>query len=446
MDPDTAVLPSSPPSGPASDPPSGSASDPPSRSASEQPRGGARPGSRWARVRRLPIVLWNRLPAGADKKLAALSALAGLLGTLVTGVVFVVNVLVGVVSRPTPPERTPSCHVRAAESQLSGYVLADRPTSGRYEPGDEWQCNSRHGRNSVRRDRVGAYTVRFPGLGVDGGTVEVTAAGGAAGMCGVVDWRPSDDGKDMLVRVWCADHAGAPADTAFFARFLFLRGVSSATAYLRADRPRAAGYTLNDAYRYNSKGGSVSITKRGGGSYAVLLERQQEPLRYYKGGVVTVTAAGADPAFCAVDRWFDHRGTHLAVFVDCYTPPGVPADAAFTMTYSVDLGATRTAPVQGAHLWADQPSAARYSPSMDYQYNSGRDAVNRITRKGTGHYLVHLPGLTRPGGNVQVSAYRSAAVCGPSVPAQRRQGKEVTVRCHHGGQPVDVMFTLAFWQ
>ena len=67
------------------------------------------------------------------------------------------------------------------------------------------------------------------------------------------------------------------------------------------------------------------------------------------------------------------------------------------------------------YLWADQPTAASYTPSTSYSFNRPGGA-NKITRSGPGSYTVtcgNVPSFSGPrGGHVQVSAYGGAsAVC-----------------------------------
>ena len=57
------------------------------------------------------------------------------------------------------------------------------------------------------------------------------------------------------------------------------------------------------------------------------------------------------------------------------------------------------------YVFADDPSAAAYTPPADYSRNAG-GGTNTVTRSGVGAYTVHMPGLGKPSvtGNVQVAA------------------------------------------
>lgn len=64
---------------------------------------------------------------------------------------------------------------------------------------------------------------------------------------------------------------------------------------------------------------------------------------------------------------------------------------------------------QGAYgfVWANQPTAASYTPSTSYQSSSAGTTAT-VRRSSTGAYQVTFPGLGGGGGDVQVSAYGSS--------------------------------------
>jgi hypothetical protein len=141
----------------------------------------------------------------------------------------------------------------------------------------------------------------------------------------------------------------------------------------------------------------------------------------------------------AVGRWLRYG----AVFV-----------VATTVIFSVGVAtgpaaATPTAPFGSAYVWADQPSAASYTPHLSYQFNS-TGAVNTITRSSVGRYTVRLPGLGSSSGTVHVTAYgASTDQCkvarwgsggGLDYAAQL-----VEVRCFdRTGAPSDSMYTMSY--
>ncbi|MEU7524227.1 hypothetical protein AB0A74_00675 [Saccharothrix sp. NPDC042600] len=350
--------------------------------------------------------------------------------------------------RPAGSTAAKACLVRTDLSTKSGYVWASLPTENEYRPSDEHQCNSSGGTNSVVRDGVGSYTVAFPGLGVDGGTVELSTADAADRLCSVRDWGPSR--TDQLVRVTCVDRAGAPADAAFTLGFLFTMTRIGVSAYVRADDPSAATQVPDANHQHNSTGGVNSIDREHTGSHVVFLPGVDKALAEgLSGGMAKVTALGPTPNACSLHGWRPWHNPEtgkdfLVVRVTCTTPGGDPVDAPFALSFTADLGSSPTARVPGAYLWADKPGEAAYTPTKEYQYNSTH-ALNTVTRSASGTYTAHLPGLARKGGHVQVSAYRTTATCGVTGwrPAEREQRVDVVCRAPTG-EPVDAQFALVY--
>lgn len=110
--------------------------------------------------------------------------------------------------------------------------------------------------------------------------------------------------------------------------------------------------------------------------------------------------------------------------------------------------ASPISPIGNAFVWANDPTAASYTPSGTYQYNSSApfQTVNTISHTGTGSYTVYLPGLGSPSGTVLVNAYGfttnscKVASWGPSGTSQA-----ISVRCFTvGGQLADTQFTLSY--
>jgi hypothetical protein len=352
--------------------------------------------------------------------------------------------------RPVSPTTAKACLVRTDPSTKSGYVWANRPHEDAYRPQGEYQCNSSGGVNSVVREGVGRYTVDFPGLGVDGGTVDLTAADTADRLCSVRDWGPSH--TDQRVRVTCVDRDGTPADAAFTLAFLFTMGRNGVSAYVRADQPTTDTQVPDANHQHNSTGGINSIDREATGSHVVFLPGiDQSPAEGDSGGMAKVTALGETPNTCSPHGWRPWHNPEtdkdfLIVRVACTTPRGDPVDAPFALSFTADLGSTPTARVPGAYVWADKEDEASYTPTKEYQYNSTH-TLNTVTRSATGTYTAHLPGLTRKGGHAQVSAYRTDATCGVTGwhPVEQEQRVDVVCRAPTG-DPVDAQFTLVYLQ
>lgn len=344
--------------------------------------------------------------------------------------------------------RSKACLVKVDPSVKAGYVWADRPRESSYAPSEPHQCNSTGAVNTVTRASAGRYAVRFPGLGTDSGTVDVTSADVNDRVCSVEKWGPApDDEHDQDVHVVCVDRDGTPADASFTASFLFTMGGSGSMAYVRADKPSSPPYTPDSNHQFNPVGGLNTVEREQEGTYLVFLPG----LHGTPGGMVKVTSLGSTPNACSPVVWMPWRnpGTgkdFLVVRVACATLRGVPVDAAFTLSYTVDLGSTADVRIPGAYLWASESGAAEYTPMKDYQYNSTH-ALNTVTRTATGTYTVHLPGLVRPGGNPQVSAYNSTATCGVAGWRPVEHEHQVEVVCRGAqGEPVDAQFAFLFRQ
>jgi hypothetical protein len=111
--------------------------------------------------------------------------------------------------------------------------------------------------------------------------------------------------------------------------------------------------------------------------------------------------------------------------------------------------AAQAAPVRGfAYVWADQPTAAAYTPSPPYSRNS-TGGTNTITHDpGVGRYTVHFPGLGLPAGIVHVTAYGPGANFCTVVdwnPGGPPDNLNVRVRCFNtAGAGADTRFTASF--
>jgi subtilisin family serine protease len=105
------------------------------------------------------------------------------------------------------------------------------------------------------------------------------------------------------------------------------------------------------------------------------------------------------------------------------------------------------------YVWADQPTAASYTPSAGHQANS-TGAANTVTRSNTGVYVVKMPnlggGTPVPAGfatgNVQVNAFGSVANrCKNGGSFRTAMELQVIVYCHNSaGALADTQFTLLF--
>ncbi|BCJ40727.1 hypothetical protein GCM10010168_72850 [Actinoplanes ianthinogenes] len=352
--------------------------------------------------------------AASEPRISALVALVAVVG----GVLPILIMAVTWASKPDPVAQETSC-------ARSGYVLAGEPDKDRYRP--ENQCNAAGGENVVERTGTGRYLVTFAGLGEEGGVAEVTPVTGDDRICTLPDWHP--DGDDELVRVDCFDRFGQAADSGFAARFWHPRGGDGTAAYLRLGDPGRTSQTIDDAYSYNSAGGTNSADREDVGSYVVYFGQQTSG-----GGTVKVTAAGDAATVCGVERWSaDEAGRQLVVRVRCRDAAGQAVDSRFAVTFAVRAGAA-------AYLLAEHPAEPEYTPAGGSQFN-GAGRANSVTRSGPGEYRVAFPGLPAGRGVVQVTSYATAATCVISAEDHER------VVCRDpSGAPADAQFAAILWQ
>jgi len=204
-----------------------------------------------------------------------------------------------------------------------GYVWADMPTSAAYTPSTTYQWNSTGGVNTTVRWGVGSYRVRLPGLGAASGHVQVTAYGDTAAGCKVIGWGPSGTAQNVNVR--CHTLGGVPVDARYSLTYVNRSGVlwPAASAYVWAHAATTANYTPVAAYRYNTTGGTNTVSRLGVGSYLVRMPGM--PLTR---GTVHVTAYGGGSQRCNVQNW-----TTSGVRVLCRTASGAATDTTFDVAF-----------------------------------------------------------------------------------------------------------------
>jgi hypothetical protein len=194
-------------------------------------------------------------------------------------------------------------------------------------------------------------------------------------------------------------------------------------------------------YPQSSPGGDYSLTSLGTGQYQVTFYGLGNGVN----SDVQVTANLGDygPHYCTTAGWGTPNDTDVTVNVDCFNSSGAPLNSDFSVFYQ----ARTSAPASGAvaFLWANEPSTASYTPSSFYSYNS-TGGTNTITRDNTGLYFAYLPGITRTGGNPQVTAYGAvAARCQVIDWYHNHSGTNVAIQCvNAAGNPADEYFDLAF--
>ena len=214
------------------------------------------------------------------------------------------------------------------------------------------------------------------------------------------------------------------------------RNTTNATGFVWA-QSSTGSYVADANYSYNSLNRSNpgnTVTQTGTGSYRVDFPGLGKEV----GGNVQVTAYGYGTDRCKVGGW-GSNGTTLSAYVYCHNTAGALVNTQFTASYHQKAGTNYGE--NGGYLWADQPTAASYTPHYMYQWNS-TGARNTITRNGVGSYVATFPGVNVNGGMVEVTAYGGGS---EYCKIGWWGNNSVAVNCYaNGGAPVDAVFTLNF--
>ncbi|WP_437908549.1 hypothetical protein WME95_12190 [Sorangium sp. So ce327] len=310
--------------------------------------------------------------------------------------------------------------------------------------------NSSGGATRVVSSGVGVYTATFDGLSGSGGNVQVNAAGGDGQRCKVASWGTA--GAALQVNIRCHAAAGQAANSPFivsYARFAGGTAVSSDGAYVWVDRPSTDVFTPSPTYQW---GAPSTVNRTRTGRYIVTLAGQASD-----GGSMLVTAYGTGAEYCKTAEW-QRVGTDTDVEVRCFGPGGAPADSRFSLRYIRDVRDAATE--SGGFVWAHDPTAASYTPSLTFQHHRITSECNDITeiltaqRLSTGRYLIKYPemgsGTAVPSGAALATAYGTGPeycnVTGWSTPASDPDLLDVGVRCFNAsGSLVDTQFTQTYF-
>jgi hypothetical protein len=194
-------------------------------------------------------------------------------------------------------------------------------------------------------------------------------------------------------------------------------------------------YPASPSYSHNSSGGTNTITNLATGQYRV----DFPGLGSIVGGDVQVTAYGSGSERCKVYYWTS-VGSTLQVYINCYTATGAPTNTLFTANY---VRRNDYPGIEGAYVWAHDPSSASYTPISTYSWNSTGGAIGISHTPGSGVYTVALGGQNLSGGTVEVTAYGSGnSYC----KVGSWGGTSVTVVCFNGstGAAADSQFDMIF--
>jgi hypothetical protein len=276
-----------------------------------------------------------------------------------------------------------------------GYVWAFNPTSASYSAASSYSFNRSGGGITITRPAgtTGQYTVRFAGLSALLGaksTVKVTGYFPDNAYCKPTSPKLASN----IVKVRCFNGTtGAPVN-AYYTVFVTRNYVELAFAH--AQLPTGNNYAPLASASWNPAGG-IRVFRFSTGEYQVKFLKLGSRLTS-NGGHVQVSVINTGGQHCKVRGW--GGSPDLLINIGCMKRNGTPQDLKFNVLFLMPnnhLG----------YAWADQPSAASYTPSSFYSHNSSGGGVS-ITRSSTGKYTVTWSGLGADlldGGDVQVTAY-----------------------------------------
>jgi hypothetical protein len=218
---------------------------------------------------------------------------------------------------------------RPGGAATGGYLWANEPTSDSYTPDPTYQWNASGALNTIQRYGVGNYMASFPGVELNGGTVQVTAYGWGSEYCKVGYWGSN------AVNVTCFDTNGAPADAPFTLSFSdWSPNATPSFHYAWADQPETESYTPYTWYQRGylaspcSSAGALTMRRWSAGSYSATI-----PALSPVGSNVKVTAYGGGSETCKVTGW-GGSGDGTEVGIACFNAAGEPVDTYFTILYS----------------------------------------------------------------------------------------------------------------
>jgi hypothetical protein len=248
---------------------------------------------------------------------------------------------------------------------------------------------------------VGRWQVRFPGQGIAGGVVHVTAVHDALSdppgrWCQAEAWGVV--GVDEVVRVACY-RAGGALDSRPGFSLVFSRssGPIAPGLYGYIDST-AAGVIVS---QYNSVGAANGVIHAGVGAYSISFPGLGTPGTH--DGSLQVTAVNpAVGARCKVAGWGSSPNGQFARLF-CHNAAGVAFDTRFTVSYQFrrTLFGAAFPPNRFGYLWNIPPLGP-----VPTNFNS-TGVLNTLA--GGPPYGVTYPNLGTPLGNVQVTAHGGGA-------------------------------------
>jgi hypothetical protein len=248
----------------------------------------------------------------------------------------------------------------------------------------------------------GHYTVMFPGVGVPGGVVHVTAVQDGLAMP-PGRWCQADDWTSFLsnefIGVSCYRPGGLLDPTVGFSvMFSASSGPASPGLYGYVDSS-PTGAIIS---QYNSASGLVSVVPSPPGVYTVNFFGMGT-LGPKDGGLEVTAVNPTAGARCKVANWTSSASVQSAL-IFCFDGSGALTNNRFTVSYQFkrSLYGGLTPPTRFGYLW-NMPTLG--PPSTNY--NSMFPPGNMLS--GTSPWMVNYPLIGATPGNVQVTAFGSSS-------------------------------------
>jgi hypothetical protein len=264
---------------------------------------------------------------------------------------------------------------------------------------------------TVDHTATGEFVVNLPGSMYYGGTATVTAYGGN-NTAVIKYWGPG--GGKMQITVAVLNTAGVLVDGSFSVNYRVDGAPNARAAWLWADQASAASYTPNTTWSWNGNRAAPTIVRNGTGNYTVTLPGLSTASST-EGGHVEVSAYCGTTSFLTrakVSGW-GSSGADMTIGVLTFNAAGAAADERFTLAYHENAAPIPHHLGSGAHVWANNPTAASYTPASFYTDSNGTFGPlnsESITRNSTGNYSVFLPNVAPSSSSVAIAtAYGAGA-------------------------------------
>lgn len=321
---------------------------------------------------------------------------------------------------------------------VQAYAWAHNPTAASYTPNPDYSFSASGGAITAFRDRTGVYRIVFEGVPGDGGNVQVSAYGSNT-VCSPLSWTGR---TGLTIEVVCRNPTTLSiVDSPYTVLFTRHLTGSPRVAYAFANDRSAASYTPDLDFSYNPSGGAITITRTGTGSYTVVFAGVSADVA--NAGSVQVSGLDSN-GWCLTGGWGSNGSEGLRITVRCYLL-GNLTDMRFTVLFVEGAGGASRAV---GYAWANNPTAASYTPQPSYAYAHGGGTIT-ATRFSVGQYTMSFSGIGShgggPGGTAQVTTYGGSGNC--TVQGWNSEGTsvDVLVFCYDRfGTPVDTQYQALF--